>query len=92
MPEPLTKADRGAALMGIAGHDLNDDLTVVATGIDEALARLEPDHPARPFLLDVAAAAQRCASKTAAMLNYASRKGVRASAAHLECMLGQEVP
>jgi len=32
-------------------------LTVVATGIDEALARLEPDHPARPFLLDVAAAA-----------------------------------
>ena len=92
MPEPLTKADRGAALMGIAGHDLNDDLTVVATGTAEALARLEPDHPARPFLLDVSAAAQRCAWKTAAMLDYAARKGVRASAAPLERMLGQEVP
>jgi hypothetical protein len=78
--------------MGIAGHDLNDDLTVVAVGTAEALARLEPDHPARPFLLDVAAAAQRCARKTAAMLDYASRKGVRASAAHLERVLSQEAP
>ena len=91
MPELMTKADRAVTLVAIAGHDLNEELTVVITGIAEALARLEPNHPAQPFLLDVRDAAQRCAWKTSAMLNYAARNGARPNAAPLERLLSQGV-
>ena len=91
MPEPMTQADRVVTLVAVAGHELNDELTVMITGIAEALARLEANHPARPFLLDVRAAAQRCCWKTSAMLSYASRKGARQTAAPLEHLLAQGV-
>jgi hypothetical protein len=83
--------DRAVTLVAIAGRDLNDELTVVIAGTVEALARLEPNHPARPFLLDIHAAAQRCAGKTSVMLNYAARNGARPNAAPLERLLSQGV-
>jgi signal transduction histidine kinase len=91
MTEPMTRADRAVTLLAVAGHELNDELTVVVTGISEALARLEPGHAARPFLLDIRAAAQRCCWKTSAMLSYASRKGARQTPAPLEDLLAQGV-
>jgi hypothetical protein len=87
----MTRADRVVTVLAVAVHELNDELTVVVTGLAEALARLEPDHPARPFLLDIRAAAQRCCWKTSAVLNYASRNGARRTASPLEHLLTQGV-
>ena len=85
--ERLLKADRASSLAAAAGHDLNDELTVILTSISESIAALEPGHPARPHLLDLRAAAQRCAWKASALLNFGARRGARASAATLEMLL-----
>jgi hypothetical protein len=85
--ERLTNADRASAVAAAAGHDLNDELTVILTSVAESIRTLEPGHPARPLLLDLRAAAQRCAWKASGLLNFGARRGVLPSAARLEKFL-----
>ncbi len=91
MPEPMTAADRIATVLAVAGRELNDEMTIIATSLTEVLGLLPPDHPARHFLADALAAAQRCCWKSSAMLNYASRRGALRTAAQMEHLLAQGV-
>jgi hypothetical protein len=85
--ERLTQASRAYAVAAAAAHDLNDELTVILNSVTRSIAELEPDHPARPFLLDLRSAAQRCAWKASGLLNYTAGKGARPTAFPLERMV-----
>jgi|SRR5690348_12005969 hypothetical protein len=71
-----------------AAHDLNEELTVILTSVTESLRALAPDHAARPFLLDLRSAAQRCAWKASGLLNASAREGAGPSAATFEALIG----
>ena len=71
--EPLTKAARACAISAAAAHDFNNELTVILNGVTSALSAIEADHPARQWLVDVRAAAQRCAWKTSGLLTFSAR-------------------
>ncbi len=75
--ERLTHADRACAVAAAAAHDLNDELTIIVNTTSHSLETLEPGHPARPFLLDLQRAAQRCVWNTSGLLNYGARRGCR---------------
>ena len=85
--ERLTRADRASAVAAAAAHDFNDELTVILSSVSGSIAALEPGHPARPLLLDLQGAAQRCAWKASALLNFGARRGVRPAATPLERLL-----
>ena len=70
-----------------AAHDLNDELTVILSSVTDSIETLEPGHPARPLLLDLQSAAQRCAWKTSSLLNYSARQGAQPVSAPLERLL-----
>lgn len=59
-----------------AAHDLNNDLTVILSSVSSSIQTLEPGHPARPLLLDLQSAAQRCAWKASGLLNFSAHHGV----------------
>ncbi len=82
--ERLTKADRACAIAAAAAHDLNDELTVILSSINGSIQAIEPGHPARPLLMDVRSAAQRCAWMASSLLSFSARSGVRPSAAKAE--------
>jgi signal transduction histidine kinase len=65
--------DRAGIVAAAAAHELNNELTVILSSVTESLHRLEPDHPARAYLLDLRAAAQRCTWKASALLNLCAR-------------------
>ncbi len=81
--ERLSRSDRICAVAAAAAHDLNDELTVILTSVSASIGRLPPDHAARPLLLDLQSAAQRCAWKASGLLNFAARRGVSPTAATL---------
>ena len=74
--EHLNRADRACAVTAAAAHDLNNELTVILSGICASLTELGPNHRVRPLLVQARAAAQRCAWKASGMLNFSSRRGV----------------
>jgi signal transduction histidine kinase len=82
--ERLTKADRACAIAAAAAHDLNDELTVILSSVSNSIQSIEPGHPARPLLLDVRNAAQRCAWMASSLLSFSARRGVRPTAAKAE--------
>lgn len=73
--ERLTQADRACAVAAAAAHDLNDELTIIVNTTSYSLQTLEPGHPARPLLLELQSAAQRCVWKASGLLNYGVRRG-----------------
>jgi hypothetical protein len=85
--ERLTPATRAYAIAAAAAHDLNDELTVILNSVTRSIVELGADHPARPFLLDLRSAAQRCAWKTSGLLNYSACKGARPTAVPMERMV-----
>ena len=87
---PLTRSDRAVAVAAAAAHDLNDDLTIILTSVTDSLRSLDPQHPARPFLLDLRSAAQRCAWTASGLLNFTARRGARPSAATLDGLVAEE--
>jgi len=68
-------------------HDLNSEFTVILSSVSSALLSLEPDHPARPALDELAGAAYRCASKCSDLLVFASRHGVQPARAPLAAVM-----
>jgi len=85
--ERLTKNDRACAVAAAAAHDLNNELTVILISVTKCIAALEPGHPARPFLLDLRGAAQRCAWKASGLLNYSASTGTLPSPASMESLI-----
>jgi hypothetical protein len=81
------KADRVCAVAAAAAHDLNNELTVILSSVTSSILTLEAGHPARPLLLDLQSAAQRCAWKASGLLNYSARNGAQPVAATLESLL-----
>ncbi len=71
--EHLSNAKRACAVASAAAHDFNNELTVILSGFTNALAALDAGHPARPLLLDVRAAAQRCVWRASGLLNFSAR-------------------
>jgi hypothetical protein len=85
--ERVTRIDRNCAVAAAAAHDWNDELTVILSSVDTLLESVGPASPARHTLLELRAAAQRCAWKAADLLNFTARRGVRPSAASLESLI-----
>lgn len=85
--EMKSVADRTLAVSAAAAHDMNNDLTVILSGLALALPLVSSDDPARPYLLEVRAAAQRCAWKASDLLNYSARNGARGSKSTLERLI-----
>jgi hypothetical protein len=71
--EQLTRTNRACAVAAAAAHAFNNELTVILSGVTDVLHSLGPQHPARPLLLDIQAAAQRCVWKTYGLLNFSAR-------------------
>jgi hypothetical protein len=85
--ERLSKADRACAVAAAAAHDLNDELTIIVNCSDRSLETLEPGHPARPLMMDLQRAAQRCVWKTSGLLNFSARRGAVGSCAPMERLM-----
>ena len=83
----VTRIDRSCAVAAAAAHDWNDELTVILSGVEDLLAAAGPDGPGRHLLLELRAAAQRCAWKASGLLNFSARRGVRPSAASMESLI-----
>ena len=85
--ERLTHADRACAVAAAAAHDLNDELTIIVNTALSSLQTLEPGHPARPLLLELQRAAQRCIWKASGLLKYGAPKGSRPVSASMEHLI-----
>ena len=66
---------------------MNNELTVIINSATCCLQSLDLGHPARPLLLDLLAAAQRCAGSASGLLNFCARRNTRAVRASLESLM-----
>jgi hypothetical protein len=85
--ERITRADQAYAVAAAAAHDFNDELTVILSSVYSSITALEPGHPARPHLLDLQDAAQRCALKSSGLLSFGLSCGGRATRGPMEKLL-----
>ena len=74
--EHLNRTQQACAVTAAAAHDINNELTVILSGVCGTLAELGPNHPARDLLVQARAAAQRCAGKASGLLNFSAKRGV----------------
>ncbi len=79
----MTQLALALTALAVAGREFNDEMTVVASGIDDAMRHMAEDDPARDSLVDVRASLQRCIYKAALMLEYANHHGAMRTAAPL---------
>jgi hypothetical protein len=86
----VTNADRICAVAAAAAHDLNDELTVILSSVAAMRRELEAGDPGREQLVELQAAAQRCAWIASGLLNFSARKGARPSAATFERMAEED--
>jgi signal transduction histidine kinase len=87
--EQLTTADRACAVAAAAAHDLNNELTVILNSVNEALDTIHSESPARGFLLELQAAAQRCVFKASGLLNFSARASAKTVRASFEYLIEQ---
>ena len=85
--ERITKADHAYAVAAAAAHDFNNELTVILSSVANSMMALEPGHPARPHLLDLQEAAQRCTRTTSGLLAFSFSRGARVSPAPFESLI-----
>ena len=86
--ERLSRADRACGLAAAAlAHEFCNELTIIMSGVGDAMLALEPGHPARSPLIDAEASARRCGAKCARTLEFTARRGLRPSRAPLEALL-----
>jgi hypothetical protein len=90
--ERLTNLDRTCAVAAAAAHDINDELTIIVNSASESILLMEPGHPARPYIVDIESAAQRCIWKASGLLTYAARRGVRPVSATMERIVAEVEP
>lgn len=75
------------AVAAAAAHDFNNELTVILSSVTTSIQNLEPGHPARPLLLDLQNAAQRCAWKASGLLNFSAESGTPPVRAPFESLI-----
>ena len=83
----FSRADRPYAVAAAVAHDLNNELTVILNCVAMSLEMIHDGHPAVPLLLDLQDAANRCAWRAAALLNFSARKGVLAAPIPVERLI-----
>src|SRR5262245_31715724 len=83
----LSQTDKPYAVAAAAGHELNNELTVMLTGIRLIMEMLEPDHPAVPLLRDLVSSVQRCAWRASDLLTFSARRGLLAGPTSVERLL-----
>ena len=81
--------DRALAVAAACGHELNNELTILFSAIEEAILATDAQHPAMVELAEARSAAQRCAWKAAGLLNFANRSGGRVPRARMEYLIDQ---
>ena len=86
------RMNRFPHIAAAAAYDVNEDLTVILTSVTCCLRSIQPGHPARPLLLDLRSAAQRCAWKASGLLNASARQGASPSYATFEALLQDDDP
>lgn len=87
--ERITKADHACAVAAATAHDFNNELTVILSSVSTSIQALEPGHPARPHLLDLQNAAQRCARMSSGLLRFGVERRTRPISAALETLLAE---
>jgi len=85
--ERITRTDHAYAVAAAAAHDFNNELTVILNSVSNSIRALEPGHPARPQLLELQDAAERCLRTTSGLLAYTSRRGVKNRGYSLETLI-----
>lgn len=71
----MTPGERNAAVMLAAGHDFNNDLTIIFSIIQAVDDRTDENDPDHVNLMEAKAAAQRCIWKASGLMNYAAKIG-----------------
>lgn len=87
MPELLSKADQIGAVAAATAAQLNNELTVILSGVADSLRALPASHPARQELVEAQAAANRARFSVAGLMTFASRSGARPAAASPERLI-----
>lgn len=88
--ERYGQTDQARVLAAVAGHEFNNELTVILSSISTVIQSLEPGHPALAQALELQSAAQRCAHKTAELLRFGSKRNSRVSRMSLERLTEEE--
>ena len=88
--ERITRADHACAVAAAAAHDFNNELTVILSSVSASIQALEPGHPARPHLLDLQDAAERCARKSSGLLRFGTKRSGNPSAGGMERVIEAE--
>ena len=83
----MNQADRVCAVAAAAAVDLNDELTIILNSAAYSIEFIEPDHPARPLLLDIQRATERCVWKTSGLNQFSARRGLRPIAVPMERLM-----
>ncbi len=81
------KMEAVGKLTGGVAHDFNNLLQVINAGADIALTDLEPDHPVRPLLLEVAQAGDRAANLVRQLLMFSRRQIMRPEALDMNAVV-----
>jgi hypothetical protein len=88
--ERLLSRDRVCVLAAAAmAQDFNNELTVILSTAQRAIASLDPGHPARVDLSDLQRAARRCARKCSKALSFSASHGIGPVAWPLEAVVDE---
>lgn len=82
--------ERTLAILAVAGHDLNNHLTVSSGCIAEALDAMEFDDPSREYLVQAKAATERCSIISLAMTTFAAQNGAKRPDASFNFLIDKE--
>jgi hypothetical protein len=88
--ERLNKTDRAFAVAASAAHEWNNDLTVILSSARSTMLELEPGHPARPHVVELQHAAERCAGIAGNLLHYTARRADGAVRAQFATLVAEE--
>jgi hypothetical protein len=83
---PIRACD-SAAVAAACAHDLNNELTIIVSGVTAALRILPLGDELRPLLLEIQQAANRCAWKASGLLGYSARKGAQPTPFVMESLI-----
>jgi hypothetical protein len=83
----MSQAEWCCAVAAAAANELNDELTIILTAVQNTLRSLPETANERIALLELRAAARRSATTTSALLEFTGRRGTRASAASMHALM-----
>lgn len=74
---PAPPTVKALTMLAVAAKDINDELTVILSAVEDSLALLQPWHPLYRPLAEIRDAAYRCGLKTRMMATWVDGQGVR---------------